>query len=296
MYELVQVGEKTYYIDCPSKIGIFKLNDTDVCLIDSGNNRDTGKKIKRILDENGFNLKAIYNTHSHADHIGGNKYLQDNTGCRIFASSMECGFINNTVLEPSFVYGGFPPKDLKHKFLMAESSNAEVLNEDDMPEGMSIIKLPGHSFDMVGYKTCDDVIFLGDCLASRDTLEKYKVVVVYDVMKYIETLNMIKELKAKTFIPSHVDATDNISELAQFNIDSTFEVYNTITNICREAKIFDEILEGIFNHYSLKMSFEQYALVGNTLKSYLAALRDEGKIEFIFDNNKIYWVSSSCLV
>ncbi len=36
MFELNQVGEKSYYINCPAKIGIYRLNDTDVYLIDSG--------------------------------------------------------------------------------------------------------------------------------------------------------------------------------------------------------------------------------------------------------------------
>ena len=39
MYSLNKVGEKTYYIDCPTNIGLYKLNDTDVCIIDSGNDK-----------------------------------------------------------------------------------------------------------------------------------------------------------------------------------------------------------------------------------------------------------------
>ena len=35
MYELIQVSEHNYYIQCPAKIGLVKLNDTEVCLIDS---------------------------------------------------------------------------------------------------------------------------------------------------------------------------------------------------------------------------------------------------------------------
>ena len=87
MYELIQVAENSYYIQSPAKIGLFKLNDTDVCLIDSGNDKDAGRKIRQILDAHQWHLTAIYNTHSNADHIGGNKYLQGQTaahggGCR----------------------------------------------------------------------------------------------------------------------------------------------------------------------------------------------------------------------
>ena len=77
MYELVQVSDKCFYIQAPAKIGIVKLSDSEVCLIDSGNDKEAGKKVRKILDINGWKLKAIYNTHSNADHIGGNKYLKE---------------------------------------------------------------------------------------------------------------------------------------------------------------------------------------------------------------------------
>lgn len=112
MYELSQVGNNSYYIESPAKIGLFRLSETEVCLIDSGSDKDAGRKVRQILDKNGWHLSAIYNTHSNADHIGGNQYLQGQTGCRIFAPGIECNFTNSPILEPAFLYGGFPPKDL----------------------------------------------------------------------------------------------------------------------------------------------------------------------------------------
>jgi len=141
MYELMQVSDKSYYIQSPAKIGLVRLNDTDVCLIDSGNDKDAGRKVRQLLDAKGWRLTAIYNTHSNADHIGGNKYLQAQTGCRIYAPGIECDFTRHPVLEPSFLYGGFPCKDLRHKFLMAQESNVEYLSEEVLPEGVEMIPL-----------------------------------------------------------------------------------------------------------------------------------------------------------
>ena len=174
MFELVQVSENCYYIQSPAKIGLVKLNDQDVILIDSGNDKDAGRKVRQILNANKWKLKAIYNTHANADHIGGNKYLQAQTGCKIYVPGIDCEFTRSPVLEPSFLYGGYPPKDLRHKFLMAQASDAEYLTKEVLPEGFEIIPLPGHFFDMVGFRTPDDVVYLADCLSSRETLEKYQ--------------------------------------------------------------------------------------------------------------------------
>lgn len=289
MYELIQVSGNSYYIQSPAKIGLVKLNDTEVCLIDSGNDKDAGKKIKKILDANGWKLKAIYNTHSNADHIGGNQYLQKQTGCRIYVPGIECDFTKHPILEPAYLYGGFPTKDLRHKFLLAQESDAEYLTKELLPEGVEMLELPGHFFDMIGFRTSDDVVYLADCLSSKETLDRYQISVLYDVESYLKTLEMVKNLKAKIFVPSHAAPVEDISNLAQYNIDKVYEIAQKIVDICREPKNFEIILQKLFDEYELKLIFEQYVLVGSTVRSYLSWLKDCDKLEIIFDNNLLLW-------
>ena len=291
MYELVQVAENSYYIQSPAKMGLVQLNDTDVCLIDSGNDKEAGRKVRQILDANKWHLTAIFNTHSNADHIGGNKYLQGQTGCKIYAAGIECDFTRHPVLEPSFLYGGFPPKDLKHKFLMAQASDAEYLTNAVLQPGFQIINLPGHFFDMVGFRNADNVVYLADCLSSKETLEKYQISFVYDVAAYINTLEMVKNLEAKFFVPAHAEATEDIAPLAQFNIDKVREIAEKIIEICREKLCFEQILQKLFTEYDLAMNFEQYVLVGSTVRSYLSWLKDTGRVSVTFENNMLLWES-----
>ena len=291
MFELVQITDRCYYIQSPAKIGLVRLDGQDVCLIDSGNDKDAGRKVRQILDTNSWKLTAIYNTHSNADHIGGNKYLQSQTGCRVFAPGIECCFTKHPVLEPSFLYGGYPCKDLRHKFLMAQESDCEALSEESLPEGFGLIPLPGHFFDMTGFRTPDDVVFLADCLSSRETLDKYQIGFIYDVAAYVETLKKVMEMQAKLFVPSHATITEDIRDLAQHNLDKVNEIAESIVRICSSPLNFEAILQKLFAQYGLDMNFEQYVLVGSTVKSYLAWLKDAGRLAVSFEDGMLLWQS-----
>lgn len=289
MYELIQAWGNSYYIQSPAKIGLVRLNDKDVCLIDSGNDKDAGRKVRKLLDEKGWNLKTIYNTHSNSDHIGGNKYLQGQTGCEIFAPGIECDFTNHTILEPAFIYGGFAPKDLRHKFILAQPSKAQPLTEDSLPDGWQLMELKGHFFDMVGFRTQDDVVYLADCLSSRETIDKYRIGFIYDVGAYIETLERVKKLEARLFIPSHAEPAEDIAPLAQYNIEKVKETAEKIAELCCSPINFEKILQRLFDEYGLEMNFEQHALVGSTVKSYLAWLRDTDVLDVEFADNMLLW-------
>ena len=289
MYELIQISDRNYYIQSPAKIGLVRLNEHDVCLIDSGNDKDAGRKVRQILDANRWHLTAIYNTHSNADHIGGNRYLQGQTSCRIYAPGIDCAFTRRPILEPSFLYGGYPPQDLQHKFLMAQESNAEELTPETVPEGFEIIPLPGHFFDMVGFRTPDNVVYLADCLSSRETLEKYRIGFIYDVDAYLRTLEMVCTMEATMFVPAHAEATDSIAELARYNMDQVAVIAEKILELCREPLHFEAILQKLFTEYALSMNFEQYVLVGSTVRSYLAWLKDQGKLSAQFEQNMLLW-------
>ena len=242
--ELIQVGEKTYYIKNPTNIGIYKISENEIYLIDSGNDKDAGRKILKIIEENNWKIQGIINTHSNADHIGGNKIIQDRTNCKIFAKDIEKTFVEFPILESSFLYGGYPFKNLRNKFLLAKPSNV-IQIQDNLPEGLEHFSLKGHFFDMIGIKTSDNIYFLADSLFSDETITKYHLFFIYDIKEYLNTLDFLSTLDAKLYIPSHCEATQDISYLIKINKNKIEEISNKIYNICENEKTFEEILKYI---------------------------------------------------
>ncbi len=289
MYELVCATPRFFFVDCPAKIGIYKISEGEVALIDSGNNKGAATKVLRLCEERGWQIKAIYNTHAHADHIGGNRHIQQKTGCKIYAPAGELDAVLHPVWEPISLFGARPPKALRHGFLLADASEAEPLTDAVMPEGLSILSLPGHTADMVGFASADGAVYLADALASEQTLEKYGVPFVYDPAVYLETLEKIERTEGKIFIPAHAAPTENILPTAKKNRECTEALIECILSFAEAPIGFEALLARIFERYGLAMSVEQYALVGSTVRSYLSCLADLGRLEAVCEKNALLW-------
>lgn len=199
----------------------------------------------------------------------------------------EC-FVKFPILEPAFLYGGYPFRELKGKTLLAKESKPIAIKEH-LPEGLEYFPLKGHFFDMIGIKTKDDIYFLADSLFSEETIQKYQLFFIYDVKEYLNTLDYLTTLKGKLFIPSHCEATKDISHLIKENRKKVQEIAQKIYDICQKEITFEEILENVFDQYQLKMDLNQYVLVGSTIKSYLSYLHEENKLKFEFNKNKMLW-------
>ena len=151
MYELIQLTERTYYIKSPTNIGLFRLDEKNVCLIDSGNDKDAGRRIRQVLDANGWQLTAIYNTprqrrpHRREPVFAGTDGLQGSTRRESTAR-----LPGTRCWSRRFSTADIRPRDMRHKFLLAQESDAAELTADKLPEGFASIPLPGHFFDMVG--------------------------------------------------------------------------------------------------------------------------------------------------
>ena len=83
--------------------------------------------------------------------------------------------------------------------------------------------------------------------------------------------------------------TEDIADLAQYNIRKVHEIAERIVDLCAAPRGFEDILQQLFAAYGLTMSFEQYVLVGSTVRSYLAWLKDMGRLTALFEDGWMRW-------
>ena len=214
MYDLTQLGENTYCFNCFSNVGIYKLNEKDVCLIDSGDDKSSGKRLMRTLDEKGWNVKAIVNTHSHTDHIFNNQSLIEKYGCKVYANSNDIAFMNDSFLNPAFVCASNPPKEMLTRYYVHQPHYGENLDKADLP--LEYIPLPGHTGYMIGIKTPDDVFFVGDCVVDPITFRKTKIIYIYDIAGFLNSIDKALNVNAKIYVPSHSTPTEDFRPIAEW--------------------------------------------------------------------------------
>lgn len=287
MLDLIKLGEKTYYVASPVNVGIYLLDNDNVCLIDTGNSKEFAKEIEKIINANNWNLKFIINTHSHADHIGGNKYLQNKYNIKIYANKIESYFINDCILEPSLLYGANPPKEMHIKFIEADSSCCEDIANLKV-EGLEVINLEGHSKGMIGVVTSDDVCFVGDAYTSKKILDKYAIQYVFDIENYFNTLNYLKNTNYRFYVPAHGEVEENPTNTINVNIKNIEDIEKNILKIIHNGISYNDLLKEVFNLYHIKINIVQYHLISATIKTFLSKLENDGRIEFLFKKNEMF--------
>jgi glyoxylase-like metal-dependent hydrolase (beta-lactamase superfamily II) len=291
--DYVDVSDVVGYIPGGVNLGVIK-NGSEVILIDTGLDKDSGRKALKLLDELGCNLKAIINTHSHADHFGGNAYIVKNTGAKVYAPSIESGIIQNPLLEPIYLFHGANPiRNLRNKFVLAEPSPVDHIIE---PGNLSligleinIVPLPGHSFNQIGV-AYDDVLFCADTVFSERVIEKYRIPVVQDVGSQLDTLEKMKAWKYRLYVPSHTKPTEDISNLVVKNLQTTKSIINDIRILLEKPKTTEEVQSTLSEQYGLDLSVvQQYYLIQMTTMAYLGYLYDSKQVEIKVEENLLKW-------
>lgn len=295
MNELVKVGERTYYLSGPFHIGVYDLGTIsysgkkEVCLIDSGVDRVVARVLDKKLIELGFTVKMIINTHYHADHSGGNAYFQEHYKCKVFATKLNAALISNFDICPAIIWGATPVREVLNNYFYASPAQADDIHGVKLPSGFEIIELPGHCIGMIAVRTPDDILFLGDAVVSKETVEKHPLTYIYEVEDYLKSLDKLKSIKATLYIPYHAEPVKKIKPLCDVNIKGVCDNIEAIKRICSEPHSIDEVISTFFNEKGFKLSMYKYAVEGGIVKTYVTHLYNKGELIAVNENNFIKW-------
>ncbi|MBQ4348060.1 MAG: MBL fold metallo-hydrolase [Clostridia bacterium] len=277
MFEINKLTGNTSYYSAFSNVGIVEIGGGDVILIDTCDHQRMIRGLDRLLGAKNLRVRTIIDTHCHVDHIAGNKYFSDKYGCEILAPKGEAFFVEYPDLEAKFYYAGIDTEKSRNPFFMVEPTVAEVITDENTPEGLEIIPLPGHSFDMIGVRTQDDVVFLADAVLSKKTWDEHKLPFYHNINAALETLEEIKNMKGRIFVPAHDVPTENVAELAEYNIKRMKERKELVYDIC-EGVSFDDMFALLIEKLDLHLVTTKYPMYAVMLRNFLQSLVDDKAI------------------
>ncbi len=291
MFEVKHLKGNTYYFEAFTNVGIYRLNDNKVVLIDGTDHKRMAKAINNYLKAENLTVDTVICTHCHVDHICGNKFFYEEYGCKILGTEKEKPFIAQPDLEGTFYYAGIDTDKTRNPFFLVEPTVINTLTEDNLPEGLEIIRLPGHSFDMIGVKTSDNVVFLADSILSKKTWTEFKAPFFHDVNSSILTLEKIKKLEADIFVPSHNEPLTDIRALADYNIEKLTNLKETAYSLC-SGKTFDEMFANFITELSVTVRTEKYVNYSVILRNLLQSLVEDKRIKAIMDGRRFIYIKA----
>ena len=291
--ELRMITDSVGYIPDAVNIGVIR-DGSEAILVDTGLDRGTAKEILKTLEGAGLTVKAIINTHHHADHIGGNAYIKNRTGATIYASEIEAGLIESPILEPTYLFSGAAPlQGLRNRFLLAKPSKVDhVVTGNKLAIGgveVDIVGLAGHSPNQIGVAV-DGVLFCADTVFSMRVVEKYKLPFVQDVVGLKESLRTLKASRYDRYIPSHAGAKEDITELADENLEAIHGIEAMVLEVLEEPHTTEGVLAGLCDATGLELDRAQAYYLNNTLTmAYLSSLQSDGRVRVVFQGNLLHW-------
>lgn len=291
--QLEQLSEHIYYLASAVNCAIVKTSANNAVLIDTGQDKNYGRNIRKALDSLGLKAIAIINTHSHADHYGGNDYLLRQYDAQSYAPEFESAIIQNPYLEPVYLFNGAKPlSELMSKWLMAKASPTEhILTEgkliiDDFE--FEIIDTSGHSHKHFSVLT-DGVLIAADAIFGKEVFKKYPMPFGQDIGKQIESCQKLLDYECKIILPGHGSPTSKIKDLVETNLEVFNKVASTVID-SSNAGDTGAVLEQTCNKLNIQLAdIPRYYLNLCTIQAYLSYLRETGKIELSLINNRLSW-------
>ena len=307
--QFVQLSSHVAYLKMPTNTGLLSFpresGGYDLYLIDSGNDETAGARLLDFINSNfpSSTLKAIINTHSHADHCGANAFLVEKTHCQVWSSKGEASLMEYPSIETQLIWGGTPIHDIRSKFLLAPPCHVNrVFNgeeeisfsgSDGKSLTLKVISFPGHYVDQVGFLLTDSdgkkTLFSGDVLSGRNVIKGHWIQYLLDERKTKESLEKIQGIEADFYIPGHGDMVTNITGISELNMLAILETENMILDELKSPKSSEELLKAVTDRNGITLKIKQFCLIGSTLRSYLTGLYESGKITYEIKENRMLW-------
>lgn len=268
----------------------------DAILIDTGLDGEAGRRLRRGLTEAGLTLKAIINTHSHADHFGGNRWLLARETCEVYAPELEEALIRHPELEPFYLFGGAAPPDwMQNRFFQAEPSPVHHVLQPGQQQvagvTVDVVPLPGHSLRQVGI-AYDGVLFAADSFYGMEALAKHACPFLVDADATRQSWDALEQRPESYYVPGHGSllTRDELPATLAANRDKLDRLEAAVVAAAAGGCEEGELVRRVMAAAGLTMQAESFYYLNRApLLALLVSLRRHGRLVSRLDGLTVIW-------
>lgn len=284
--EMLHVLGNTYAaVGSTALLPIYKLNERDIVLIDTGYAKLDRAGLVNLLDGSGLVPKYVLCSHAHFDHTGNVRYLQERYGAKAILSLIEAGIsVNPDSYRANYValtYGK------SRELFLEECFTADrVLRETDTSleldgRTFGILPLPGHSAGHLGFVTPDGAAYVGDCLISQSEIDGAKLPTSMFIARDLESKAYLKATDYPVYILAHKEVVrrEALEGLIDRNIGFIQSKRAELLEVLEDGMTFSEWIgafcqrENVRTHNELKFS-----IVERNFSNFVSWLTDSGAV------------------
>jgi glyoxylase-like metal-dependent hydrolase (beta-lactamase superfamily II) len=272
---------------------VIYISGSSALVVDTGLDESHARKLLRALQEAGLTPTAILNTHSHADHHGGNAFiLKRFPGLPISAPPLEAAIIRHPVLEPLYLYGALPPRALQTKFLLAPSSPAQGLEAGHHTLGgveVEVLDAPGHAVQMCAVRR-GSVLYAADALFGQGALSKHPLTFCADSAAQKASASGLLDLPGVMMVvPGHGEPTPDLAELVQANLDSLERTTAAVLRAVQQgAASTDELLARVCDGLRIEMTNAGAVVLNRSVvAAHLSELLAQEQVALTVEGNRM---------
>lgn len=240
--ENVHLIRKEFYVTPEVKryINIYLITGESCYLIDSGvfGSEKIIDKYLHSIGRNMSDIKGIFLTHAHPDHIGGAAEIKRITDCKVYAPMLELDWIEDIDIQ-------YRERPIPNFYtLLSESVKVDVPLQDGdsvtLEKGIEICALltRGHSHGSMSFILGDNIIFTGDAIPVAHDLP-----IFVDYEQSLYSLDRINELSnVQYFCPAWDEIYDKIrlKEVVNDSKRMLHKLKDAVHQVEKEYKQYDE--------------------------------------------------------
>ena len=239
------------------RIPLYMPDRARAVMIDSGLKIPDGEGILELLKREKIHVSTLLTSHYHRDHVGNHAAIKAAHGCAVYMTP----FAQIVGREPSNLQAvGYEPFTMykargQYPFCKPDgviSPEDTVLTVDGMR--FTLLWLPGHAVEQVGFVTPDAVAYIADTLLSDHVLRAVKLPYYTCLRLDLQAKETLRALHCRRYILAHNGVYEEIGDLIDRNIAGVRERLAMVEQLAQRWLTLEQLCAAVISHLGFDLN------------------------------------------